>query len=180
MDNLVRNLNEGDKTAFKKLFNKFFHSSCAFVNKYIAEKGAVEDVVQDTFINLWDKRKIFSGGLHFKSYLYKSLRNNSLYYLRQNKSNEEIPVDIKEENTDFLKSIIEEEISREITEAINNLPEQRKKIIELSLQGFKNEEISEELQISINTVKTQKRKAYAQLRENLENVFILYFYLKTL
>ena len=49
---LLYQFNKGDERAFKKLFDDFFKSSCAFVKRYIPDHGAVEDVVQETFINL--------------------------------------------------------------------------------------------------------------------------------
>ena len=48
---LLYQFNKGDERAFKKLFDDFFKSSCAFVKRYIPDHGAVEDVVQETFIN---------------------------------------------------------------------------------------------------------------------------------
>ena len=82
---LLYQFNKGDERAFKKLFDSFFGASCAFVKHYIPEHEAVEDVVQETFINLWEKRGIYSDMVYFKAYLYKSLYNNALFYLRQHK-----------------------------------------------------------------------------------------------
>ena len=151
---LLYQFNKGDERAFKKLFDSFFKSSCAFVKRYISDHGAVEDVVQETFINLWEKRGIYSDMVYFKAYLYKSLYNNALFYLRQHKVSEDVDPGIEDDTESALNAIIEEEVHREI--------------------------IAEKLNISVNTVKTQKRKAYAFLREELQHLFVLFLMLLNL
>ena len=150
---LLYQFNKGDERAFKKLFDDFFKSSCAFVKRYIPDHGAVEDVVQETFINLWEKRGIYTDMVYFKAYLYKSLYNNALFYLRQHK------------------------ISEDVDPGIDRLPSERRRIVELSMAGHTQEEIAEKLKISVNTVKTQKRKAFAFLRAELQHLFVFFLVL---
>ena len=177
---LLYQFNKGDERAFKKLFDSFFKSSCAFVKRYISVHGAVEDVVQETFINLWEKRGIYSDMVYFKAYLYKSLYNNALFYLRQHKVSEDVDPGIEDDTESALNAIIEEEVHREIIAAIDKLPPERRRVVELSMVGYSQEEIAEKLNISVNTVKTQKRKAYAFLREELQHLFVLFLMLLNL
>ena len=177
---LLYPFNKGDERAFKKLFDSFFKSSCAFVKRYISDHGAVEDVVQETFINLWEKRGIYSDMVYFKAYLYKSLYNNALFYLRQHKVSEDVDPGIEDDTESALNAIIEEEVHREIIAAIDKLPPERRRVVELSMAGYSQEEIAEKLNISVNTVKTQKRKAYAFLREELQHLFVLFLMLLNL
>lgn len=171
---LIQQLNKSDEKAFHKLFESFFKSSCAFVSRYIHEHEAVEDVVQETFINIWEKRGIYTDIVYFKAYLFKALRNNALFYLRQHTTSEDINPTIEDDSEGVLNAIIEEEVHREIIAAIEKLPQERRRIVQLSMEGYSQEEIAEELQISVNTVKTQKRKAYAFLREELKNLFVFF------
>ena len=180
MDILLHQFNRGDERAFKKLFDSFFGASCAFVKRYISDHGAVEDVVQETFINLWEKRGIYSDMVYFKAYLYKSLYNNALFYLRQHKVSEDVDPGIEDDTESALNAIIEEEVHREIIAAIDKLPPERRRVVELSMVGYSQEEIAEKLNISVNTVKTQKRKAYAFLREELQHLFVLFLMLLNL
>ena len=180
MDILLHQFNRGDERAFKKLFDSFFGASCAFVKHYIPEHEAVEDVVQETFINLWEKRGIYSDMVYFKAYLYKSLYNNALFYLRQHKVSEDVDPGIEDDTESALNAIIEEEVHREIIAAIDKLPPERRRVVELSMVGYSQEEIAEKLNISVNTVKTQKRKAYAFLREELQHLFVLFLMLLNL
>lgn len=140
----------------------------------------VEDVVQETFINLWEKRGIYSDMVYFKAYLYKSLYNNALFYLRQHKVSEDVDPGIEDDTESALNAIIEEEVHREIIAAIDKLPPERRRVVELSMVGYSQEEIAEKLNISVNTVKTQKRKAYAFLREELQHLFVLFLMLLNL
>ena len=182
MDILLHQFNRGDERAFKKLFDSFFGASCAFVKHYIPEHEAVEDVVQETFINLWEKRGICTDMVYFKAYLYKSLRNNALFYLRQHRVNEEVDPRLEDNTESVLNVMIEEEVHREIIAAISKLPKERRRVVELSMAGFSQEEIAEKMAISVNTVKTIKLRAYRVLRERLKGIqwllvetFVYYF-----
>ena len=177
---LLYQFNKGDERAFKKLFDSFFKSSCAFVKRYISDLVAVEGSVQESFINLWEMRGIYSDMVYFKAYLYKSLYNNALFYLRQHKVSEDVDPGIEDDTESALNAIIEEEVHREIIAAIDKLPPERRRVVELSMVGYSQEEIAEKLNISVNTVKTQKRKAYAFLREELQHLFVLFLMLLNL
>ena len=177
---LLYQFNHGDERAFKKLFDNFFNPSCAFVKRYIQEHEAVEDVVQDTFIHIWEKRGIYTDMVYFKAYLFKALRNNALYYLRQHRENEDVHPAIEDDSDSVLNAIIEEEVHREIICAIDKLPPERRRIVVMSMNGCSQEEIAEKMNISVNTIKTQKRKAYAFLREELKNLFVFFLVLMNL
>ena len=174
---ILYQLNRGDEKAFKELFDCFFKPACAFVKRYIQEHEAVEDVVQETFIHIWEKRGIYTDMVYFKAYLFKALRNNALFYLRQYSINEDVTPAIEDKTESVLNAIIEEEVHREIIRAIEKLPTMRRRIVQMSMSGCSQEEIAEKLQISVNTVKTQKRKAYAFLREELKDLFALFLIL---
>ena len=174
---LLEQFNKGNEQAFKKLFDTFFGSSCTFVKRYIPDHEGVEDVVQETFINLWEKRGIYTDMVYFKAYLYKSLYNNALFYLRQHQVSEDVDPGLEDDTESALNAIIEEEVHREIIVAIDKLPSERRRVVELSMAGCSQEEIAEKLEISVNTVKTQKRKAFAFLREELQHLFVFsWFY----
>lgn len=174
---LLSRFNAGSERAFKEMFDDFFAASCSFVARYISDVPAVEDVVQETFIHIWEKRGMFTDWVYFKAYLYKALYNNALYYLRGLRVMENVGTGVEDNTGNVLEAIITEEVRREIIAAISKLPTERRKIIEMTLAGNSQEEIARELEISLNTVKSQKRKAYAFLREELKNLFVLFWIL---
>lgn len=174
---LLSRFNAGSERAFKEMFDDFFPAACSFVARYIPEVATVEDVVQETFIHIWEKRGMFTDWVYFKAYLYRALYNNALYYLRGHRVTEEVGTGVEDDTGNVLDAIITEEVRREIIAAISKLPTERGKIIEMTLAGNSQEEIARELGISVNTVKSQKRKAYAFLREELKNLFALFWVL---
>ena len=100
--------------------------------------------------------------------------------MRQHTVNEDINPAIEDGSESVLNAIIEEEVHREIIAAIEKLPQERRRIVQLSMEGYSQEEIAEELQVSVNTVKTQKRKAYAFLRAELKNLFVFFMVITNL
>lgn len=132
-----------------------------------------EDIVQDTFVHVWENQGNFNDLVSTKVFLYRTVKNKCLNQIKhQTVKNTfaENQTDNQFEENLFIKNCIEEETIRLIYEAIESLPENCKNIIDLSLKGLKNEEIAETLKISINTVKTHKKTAYKLLRIKLKDV----------
>ena len=80
----------------------------------------------------------------------------------------------------YFYQAIEEELIRKLREKIVSLPEQRKTILLLSIDGLSIQEIAEQLNISVNTVKTQKKRAYAYLKKHLQGGYLILFILEIL
>jgi RNA polymerase sigma-70 factor (ECF subfamily) len=176
----IEKFRNGNQSVFKELYDRYFDSLFLFGQKYITNSEAVEDLVQDSFIKLWEKRSLFFHEAAIKAFLYKTVRNACLNFIDhqkvernfEKKSNQEV---LSEDY--FLKNVIEEEVYRIISETVDKLPESARQIYLLSLKGLKNAEIAEDLNISINTVKTQKQRASKFLKENLKDLFILLLFL---
>ena len=128
-EDLLRNFNAGSERAFKKLYDSHFGAACSFVAQYVADTFTVEDIVQETFIHIWEKRGTYTDFVHFKAYLYKSLRNNTLLFLRDSRPSEEPDASVPDDTDNALQAIITEEVHREIIAAIKKLPQERQKII---------------------------------------------------
>ena len=93
-------------------------------------------------------------------------------HIRDEKTKSEIDdkLNVLESESFFEETIIEEEVSSEVYEAIKDLSPQARKIVILSMNGLTNPEIAEDLQVSVNTVKTLKKVAYKKLRERLKGI----------
>ena len=154
---------------FQELVDLHFNALCAF-GKIFVQNEAIEDIVQDVFISFWQKKKDFVTTNEAKSYLYKSVRNKCLNYIRdeivqQNRLKNSI--DLTTEIDDY---VIEEEVFNQLYQEIKNLPTGSQQVMLLALNGLKNEEIAVQLHISVNTVKTQKKIAYAKLKSRLGSI----------
>jgi RNA polymerase sigma-70 factor (ECF subfamily) len=167
---------------YKNLFDKLYVSLCLFANKYLDNLEDSKDVVQEVFIKVWEDKVEFKNQNTIKSYLYTSVKNKSLDYLKSKryKSIDHFSTEEMEKlQTEpfFLLEVVIVETSNIIENAINTLPNRCGQIIRLNIKGYTNAEIASELDISVNTVKAQKKIAYKRLNLLLKDYLILIAYI---
>ncbi len=170
------NIKNGDKNSLKILHDKYFHQMILYSMKSVPESGEAEELVSDCFIKVWEKRKKIEIKESVKNYLFFVLRNAIIDYHRSNK----VITEPLEQLVDFADESYFDEQSRytDLYQALNKLPIQRKKILEMAVfDGMTYQEIADSLQISRNTVKTQIGRAYRFLKENLNSKSYLFFLL---
>ncbi|WP_299778988.1 RNA polymerase sigma-70 factor [uncultured Formosa sp.] len=168
--------------SYKDVFDTLYTSLCLFAENYVDNLDVAKDIVQDVFIKVWEDKIEFKNEIAVKSYLYTSVKNKSLDFLKSKrfKTTEHMSVvDIDNLNKDsfYLKEVVIEEASSRIEEAINTLPNKCAQIIRLSIKDLTNADIAQHLNISIHTVKAQKKIAYKRLRPLLKNYFVLLAFL---
>ncbi|MGY0408453.1 MAG: RNA polymerase sigma factor [Polaribacter sp.] len=167
---IILNLKEGDSKAFEELFNTFYEQLYAFSFKYVQDTYAAEEIVENTMLMLWEKRKSLDTIKNFKAYLYASVRNASFHYLKNKKKVVPINIDVHDTMEYFNQNIIEEETHKLLIDSLNSLPKKCKKVFELCcIEGLTYKEVAEELQISVNTVKSQRSRAIELCKEKLKN-----------
>ena len=181
-DEELQELKLGDERAYKRLFYMYYANLVLYANAFLKNREASEDVVQEFFITFWYEKKYKSivGGL--EGYLYRSVRNNCLNYLRNEKRHHDRLIHMVVEEAEEFKFRLEEmEEREEIQRAINKLPEQCRAIFTLCcLENMKYQEVANQLGISINTVRTQMGRAFKSLRDSLSGktfTMILYMIL---
>ncbi len=176
----LKSLRNGNEDAFKYLYDRYFDALYLFGHKYISSQDIVEDIIQETFVKIWEKRSSFYHEAALKAFLYKTVRNSCLNQIDHQKVRisyeNQSAKDIYDDDY-FLNNVIDEEVSNTIAEAVQKLPESARLIYLLSLKGLKNSEVAEDLDISINTVKTQKQRATKFLKETLKNLFTILLFL---
>ncbi len=178
----IKNLNEGNKEAFKILFDLYYAKLLYVANSYISNREDAEEIVQDTFVKAWKKRKKISSNIN--GYLFKVTKNSCLDYLRSKKyklSNSsnlvqlEAFINHKALADSDSSLIIEKELAQKIQSGIALLPEKCKNIfIKSRIEGLKNKEISDELNISVKTVENHMSKALKHMRVHLRE-FLSFF-----
>ncbi|WP_065220117.1 MULTISPECIES: RNA polymerase sigma-70 factor [Butyricimonas] len=175
-DRFLQQLNAKEVEAFKELFREFYGVLVQFSVNYVGQQDVAEDIVEDVFVSLWEKSMRFLTYNAFRSFLYNSVRNASLNYLKH-KNVEEIYLaslgNEKETEDDVDLKIMEEELYRLLFDTIDKLPEKCRNIFLLHLEGKGNEEIATLLKLSILTVKTQKKRAMQFIRKHLGDVYFL-------
>jgi len=164
-------LNKGDQNAFKHVFDSYYKSICMFIKKYVSDPDHVEDIAQDVFISIWEKKVQFENIHAFRSYLYQTAKNKSLNLLEHEavkKGYQEKTIQAQKYADDFYDlNFIENETQRLIHKAMEDLPSRAREILKMQLEGFKNNEIADKLDISVFTVKNHKAAAYKYFKENL-------------
>lgn len=173
----ILRLKKGDKDAFKCVFDTYYKSICLFIGKYISDPDQVEDIAQDVFVSIWEKKLPFENLQAFKSYLYQTAKNKSLNLLEHEavkKGYQEKAVLTGKLSEDFFDlNFVENETQRLIHQSLENLPPRAREILFMQLEGLKNDEIAKKLDISVYTVKNHKAVAYKYLKENLKIADIL-------
>ncbi len=178
---MTSNHNTLTKSDLKKIFDTYYRALVIYASRFLPLKDECEDLVQDIFVDLWEKELTFPDVVSLKIYLYKSTRNKCYNAIKHNKVKDKYAagnIQLLEDDSLFLEQILEEEIVRQLHLAIEVLPDRKKEIIKLSLRGEKNNEIAEILGIKLQTVKTLKSQSYTILRNQFKDLEkILYFLL---
>lgn len=172
VDSIVAGVNRKDKKIWGDFYDRFYAALCVYVAKILPVPDAVEDLVQDVFISVWEGKRIFADIKELTNYLYRACYNNTLLYIRNNQIHDTILSSLAEEkgvqDEDMIYALtVKEEIIRQLYFHIEELPTEQRRIILLRIEGHSWEEIAELLGVSINTVKTQKSRSYKFLRNKL-------------
>ena len=177
-------LKKGDADAFKALYNVYYDRLFNFINSYTNSRELTQDIVQETFLKLWNTREKIEIEKSLGGYLYtiayntfinthrKAQRNlKTLDALAYKKMNELIEEDSEKRSKKIQK----------VKEAIEKLPPKCKKIFLLSkYQGYSYSEIAEQLNISVKTVEAQMGNAFSRIRNEYKdddflNLFLFFW-----
>lgn len=174
MDDLLSRIKEGNEQAYKTLFDIYYSQLSMFARKYIGDTDIAREIVQEVFVKIYENRKKILINVSIKSYLYQSVKNACLNYLKKEKVHNEHHQQILYQNKDqevLYQDFIEtSELEVKIFDAINELPERCREVFTLNrIEGKRNKEIAQELKISIRTVETQISNALKHLRTKLKD-----------
>jgi RNA polymerase sigma-70 factor (ECF subfamily) len=161
----------GDKEAFNHIFNMFYKRVCFFAAGIVNEDAA-EDLVQDAFVKLWERRLSFNSLNSIKAFLYLTTKNSCINSYKHQKVVGKFESRQTEslDEPNIIYRLIEAEVLEEVQQAVQQLPQSYRKVIYLSyFEGLSNQETADYLNISINTVKTQKVRSLRILREILKH-----------
>ena len=156
----IKGINEQRPTAYHQLYNEYYKALVLYAINFLSSQQAAEDIVQDLFATMWEKKMRFLSLPSFRTYLYNSIRNASLNYL-------------KHQNVESLYLERLASTYREITEEEDTNEEEIYRLLFLAIDGKKNEEIATVLGISIETVKTQKKRAIQSIKEQMGTCYFL-------
>lgn len=164
---LWENIKKGSKTDLKQLHNRYFSQLCLYAFKSAKNTEVMEELVSDCFIKLWENRKSIEIKTSVKHYIFLMLRNSIIDYQRKKKF---VTVQIEEISDPASEDYFNDQKEYAVLySAIEKLPEQRRRILELAVfESLSYNQIAEKLHISRNTVKTQICRAYHFLKEKIQ------------
>jgi RNA polymerase sigma-70 factor (ECF subfamily) len=170
---LVTELRNGNEVVFETLFKDYYERLCNYANTFINDIDEAEEMVQGTFLSLWEKHENIDIHTSLKSYLYWAVHNNCLnrikhFKVRQEHSTEYLHyADIEYEQAS--QSVLSKELEQQINTAIESLPPQCQTVFKMSrFENLTYNEIAEQLNISVKTIENHMIKALKILREQLK------------
>lgn len=171
---IFRQIKKGNKNAFDALFKNHYKSLCMFSMKFVRSKDQAEDIVQEVFINLWNKAENIEIEGTISSYLFTSVRNRALNLIKSEKTRKDYESesirDVKETNSSSDESS-NESVSKIIDSKVEELPEKCKNVFIMSKkEGLTYDEIADYLGISVKTVENQMGIALRKLREEMQKL----------
>jgi RNA polymerase sigma-70 factor (ECF subfamily) len=179
-DMLFRMIQKGDEIAFEKVFRKFHPRLYNFALKVVKNNEIAEDIIQDIFIKLWEKKEKIKP-VNIEGFIFKVLKNQCITHLRNLKIIENARFNLSNMShieelyrIDFIRDepyvLIEQELQLEIDRVLNMLPDRCKEVFVLSrLNGLKNREIAQKLGINIKNVERHITKALTAFRIRFKN-----------
>jgi RNA polymerase sigma-70 factor (family 1) len=174
---LFTSIKEGNEKAFEALFRAYYPFLCMYCTRLLKDASAAEEIVQELFVKLWEKRSQTTIDTSVKNYLFRAAKNHCLNYIKHShikneynrkmlEESESSSPETEEPDTDLIKTI---------EKSISSLPDKRREIFRLNREeGLKYREIAEKLNISIKTVETQMGLALKTLREKLRDFLIIF------
>lgn len=176
---LLAALRGGDNTAFSSIFHSFHSALVFFAERILAgyDITEAEETVQDTFIKLYDRKESFDTLQNIKAFLYITTKNAcydriSKEKVRRKRFDSYIST-FEEADDHILREITYAEVIREVSMAIDLLPEKCRCIMRQFFDEDKTaKEIADDLDITVSTVNNQKARAVVLLKKRLSGAGI--------
>lgn len=175
---MLTGLKSENPKAFAFFFDLHYNPLCYFAERLVKDQQVAEDVVEESFMKLWDKRSDFESEHGIKAFLYITTRNACINIIKQSQrdtlSQAEMLYLADKKEEFVLNEMIRSEVLRVIGRELDKLPVQCRTILKMSyVKGLKNHEIANQLDISVHTVRNQKARGLQLLRTKFEGTQLL-------
>jgi len=187
-EDIIKQISKGEEKSFSLLYDCYYTYLNTVALCYIFNKDLANEIVNDVFINVWNKKSTLVYPIH--SYLIQSVKNGCLNHIRAQHTNERVLSEHKKLLLEFqeeyilsnptpLQYVETQEIEKEVRAAIEQLPEKCRIIFEQYLfLGKLPEDIANELFLSVSTVRVQIKNAMDKLKISLNHLIcgLLFFF----
>ncbi|NLU38413.1 MAG: RNA polymerase sigma-70 factor [Bacteroidales bacterium] len=171
---IVDCIQHGDEQVFELFFRNYYERLCNYANTILNDMDEAEEMVQNAFLTIWERRESFEVHTSLKSYLYRAVYNSSLNSLKHKKVQQKHEQYYKQNTAPDYESatseLMENELQQLAQKAIEQLPPQCKMVFTLSrVEQLTYAEIAEQMNISAKTVENHMVRALRFLREKLKD-----------
>ncbi len=186
---IIRMLNEGQEKALRYVYKKYCNRIYLLAMKFLKSPELAQELVQDVFLKLWEKRTELDKDRPIEAWLYTVARNKVInQFKKMAREQQKAAIQTLEavsatEKAD--KRLLEGEAYQLLNEAVIRLPEKQRQVYTLSrMEGYSRLEIAEQLQISALTVKTHMSRAVLSVKNFVQSkglsigclAFVLYWF----
>ena len=174
---LISKLNVGDYAAFSSIFTAYYQDLVIFATRFTHDLNNAEEIVQDTFVRLWEEHESVKVTISLKSYLLKIVQNKCIDWYRHKKIMQTHNNFVMESSPQFEYDtdsyILYSELQEQIETALGMLPVAISEVFRMNrYKGLKYHEIADILDVSIRTIEVRIGKALHMLRNHLKEYFV--------
>lgn len=170
IQNCALPIRQSDRSAFDRAFRLLYGPLVRFAMQYTKEKASACDIVQDSFVALWQNRTSIDPDQPFRAYIYRIVRNRSLNWMKLQANNTQ-PLDetLSGNLGEVTVSRNNGELAAHFRKWISELPDRQREAFELSrFEGLDHEEIADVMDVSPKTVNNHIVAALQKLRQHYD------------
>lgn len=166
---------QGDLQVFEAVFKENYPILCRTARRYLVDSADAEEVVQELFIKMWEKRDTLVISTSLPAYLNRAVCNHAINYWKFQKKTvkyqDYVGFEVEEYQTiPADTNLLHNDLDRKITALLKALPEKRRMIFEMSrFEGLKNAQIATQLNINLKTVEYHMSAALDFMRKKLKD-----------
>ena len=172
---LLRRIGQGDRRSFEQLYERFSGVLFSTAYRVLNNQGAAEDVLQDVFIQIWEKAPLYDPARGKPmTWAVTLTRNKSIDRLRSTQRRNRLQDDVEREAQTFeqfddrssFDAVAQGETGALVREAIGKLSKDQREAIELAFfSSMTQTEIAERLKVPLGTVKARIRRGMMRMRD---------------
>jgi len=169
---LICRLKEGDLSAFDELYLKYYTLLCTSAYFFLKNAAEAKDLVQNLFLDVWDKRLYMHFHDDIKGYLFLAVKHRCINYLKKQKVQERHKkgYSVLQEEVDVEWLAAGEEHYQRLHSLLEEMPDQKKTAIQMVyLHGKRYQDAADDMRISINSLKTHLRTGLKFLRGEINS-----------
>ncbi len=178
---LAERIRDGEERAFRELFDALYDPLLRFAHSLVRDAATAEDLVQEAFVRLWDRRDTFVPGQPLRAYLYRTVRNLSLNHLRDDQNRQRLLDDVSIVGSGAVPAAVVAphdrvaglELGAELTRLIDALPPRQREALTLSrVQGLSHDEAAAVMGCAPRTVNNHLVAALSFLRRQITGALV--------